>query len=136
MKWKKHLEMVHQNYDHIMYVSWDRCNLWSFWAIFCIFTPLLTPKIKTWKNVKKSWRYYPFTNLYHKWRSYDVWFLRYKAQQTVFFCHFGPFFCPFTPKQPRKNQNFEKMKEMPRYIILPGFSIWGVQSHMHASAHV
>ena len=25
----------------------------SFWAIFCPFTPLLTPNIKTWKKCKK-----------------------------------------------------------------------------------
>ena len=34
-------------------------------------------------NIEKStWRYYHFTHLYHKWQSYDVWFLRYKARQT------------------------------------------------------
>ena len=31
--------------------------------------------------IVKNWRYYPFTSVYHKWRSYDAWFLRYKAQQ-------------------------------------------------------
>ena len=31
----------------------------SFWAIFCLFTLLLTPKIKIWKKYKKTWRYYP-----------------------------------------------------------------------------
>ena len=31
----------------------DRHNLLSFWAIFCTFTSLLTPKIKIKKNVKK-----------------------------------------------------------------------------------
>ena len=31
------------------------------------------------------------------------------------FCHFGPFFCPFTPK----NQDFKKMKKKtPRDIII------------------
>ena len=46
------------------------------------------------KNWKKSWRYYLFTHVNHKWRSYDVWFLEYKGQQTKFFVilgHFLPF---------------------------------------------
>ena len=45
----------------------------SFWVIFCPFTPLLTPKIKVCKKCKKTWRYYPFTNVFHEWRSHDVW---------------------------------------------------------------
>ena len=48
--------------------------------------------------------------MHHKSRSYDVWFLRYKVQQTTFFCilgHFLPFDLPNNPK----NQNFEKIKK-------------------------
>ena len=67
-------------------------NFLSLWAIFCPFTPLGIQKIKILKNWKNPWRYYPFTNAYHKWQSYDVWFLRYGVQRTEFFCHFGPFF--------------------------------------------
>ena len=47
------------------------------------------------KNVKSTKRHYPFTHAYHKWRSYDVWFLRYKAWQTKFFFILG-IFCPLT----------------------------------------
>ena len=43
--------------------------------------------------------------------SYDVWFLRYKAQWTELFCHFDPSNNP-------KNQNFEKMKKRTAYIII------------------
>ena len=53
----------------------------------------------------------------HKWKSYDVWFLRYEAWQTEFFItlnHFLPF-CP--PKNPKK-QNFLKMKRPENIIIL------------------
>ena len=63
--------------------------VWHFRPFFAI----LTPKIKIWKKCKKkTQRYYLFTHVYYKWRSCDVWFLRYGAQQTEFFSHFGPLF--------------------------------------------
>ena len=58
--------------------------------------PLMIPKIKILKKLKKM----PgdiillHINVYHKWRSYDIWFLKYKVQQTEIFvilrhfCHF------------------------------------------------
>ena len=55
--------------------------------------------------------------MYHKWQSYDVWFLRYGVWQTEFFVildHFLPFYPPKNPK----NQNFEKMKQPPGDIII------------------
>ena len=72
-------------------IKCDRQNL-SFWTIFCPLTPLTTWKIKKLKNWKKSLEIYHFTQVYLKWQSYDVWFLRYEAWRTKFFCHFGPFF--------------------------------------------
>ena len=63
-----------------------------------------------------TWRYYPFIHVYHKSRSYDVWFLRYKEQRTVF-CHFEPFL-PFDPPNNPKNQDFEKIKKTPGNIII------------------
>ena len=36
-----------------------------------------------WK--KSAWRYYRFTHVYYKWRSYDTWFLKY------FLVNFGYF---------------------------------------------
>ena len=50
----------------------------------------------------------------NKWQSYDVWFLRYEAWRTEFFCHFGPFFALLPPK----NQHFQKLKKTPGDIIL------------------
>ena len=87
----------------------DGQSFLSFWAIFCPLSLLTTRKIKIWEKWKKAWRYY-VTLLYHKWRSYDVWFLRYGARQTNFLS-FWFIFCPFN----LKNQNFEKMKKIPRY---------------------
>ena len=76
-------------------------------TIFCYFRPVfaLLPhywpqKLKFGKNVKNTCRYYPFTHVYHKSR-YDVWFLKYKEQWTVF-CHFGPFLS-FDPPNNSKN---------------------------------
>ena len=66
---------------------------------------------------KNAGRYHYFTLVYHKWRSYDVWFLRYGARQTEFFVildHFLPFYPPNNPE----NQNFEKIKKTPGDIIL------------------
>ena len=102
----------------IIYGSWDtecdRQNFFLFWTIFC---PLTTQKIKILKKWKNTWRYHHFTQVYHKWQSYDVWFLRYEAWQTEFFVildHFLPFYPPNNPK----NQNFEKMKKTPGDIII------------------
>ena len=110
------LHMCTKNHNHMMYASWDmeydRHNFLSFWALFCPFTPLLTPKIKIWNILKKNWRYYPITHVYHKWRSYDVWFLRYKAQQ--FFVILG-YFLPTNNWQPRKPKFWKNQKNAHRY---------------------
>ena len=107
----------------MMYGSWDiehdRQNFLSFRTILCSFTSLRTRKIKILKKWKSSWRYYHFKHKYHKWKSYDVWFLRYGARYTECFLildHFCPFTPPFLPSpHPRpnspENQNFEKMKK-------------------------
>ena len=105
------------NEDHMMYGSWDmvrdRQNFLSSWTIFCHFTPLWTPKInmlKKWKKKKSPGDYYHFTNVHHKWQSYDVWFLRYGVQRTEFLVILDCFL-PFYPPNNPKNQNFEKMKK-------------------------
>ena len=51
------LHMCTKNYDQMMYGSWDmvhdRCNCYfSFWSIFCPFTPLTNEKIK----ILKKWK--------------------------------------------------------------------------------
>ena len=100
-------------------------EIWSTtYRIFChsgLFFDLLTSygprKSKFWKNLKNTWRYYHFTNVYHKWQSYDVWFLRYEVWQTEFFVILDCFL-PFYPPNNPKNQNFEKMKKTPGDIII------------------
>ena len=99
-------------------------NTWSatefFVTVDCFlpfYPPMDTENQNFEKILKNTWRYYHFTNVYHKWQSYDVWFLRYGVQQTEFFVildHFLPFYPPNNPK----NQNFEKMKKTPGDIII------------------
>ena len=47
--------------------------------------------------------------MYHKWQSYDVWFLRYEVWQS--FLSFWAIFCPFTPQQPKKSKLKKKKKD-------------------------
>ena len=58
------------------------------------------------KKKKKCLEKLPFyIHVYHKWRSYDVWFRRYGAKQTEFFVILDHFF-PFYPHMDLENQNF------------------------------
>ena len=89
------------------------CHFGPFFAIL----PSDNPKIKILKHWKKHLEILSFTHLYHKWQTYDVWFLRYHMQQTYFFVildHFLPFYPPINPK----NQTFENMKNIPGDIII------------------
>ena len=68
-----------KNHDHVLCCSWDMvcdgCNCYfSFWAIFCTFTPLRARKIKLKKN---AWRYHHFTLVYQNSWLYAILFLRY-----------------------------------------------------------
>ena len=80
---------------------------------FLPFYPTKNPKNE--KN--NTWRYHHFMQVSHKLQSYDVWFLRYEAQQTELFVILGHFL-PFYPTNNPKNQNFEKMKKIPGDIII------------------
>ena len=62
------------------------------------------------KNRKNTWRYYHFTHVNHKWQSYGVWFLRYKAWRTKFFVILDRF-CLFIPLTTQKINILKKWKE-------------------------
>ena len=112
--------MYNINDNYMMYGSWNmerqEQNFLSFGTVFCPFTHLMTRKVKIkilkkmkktkQNNTKNVWRYYYFTQVYRKWRSYDVWFLRSWAWRTEFFFILDHFF-PFYPTNNPKNQNFE-----------------------------
>ena len=99
------LNLCNKKHDHMMYLT----QIWSATDIIFALLPhywkILKKIFK--KNVKNAWRYHPFTHMYHKSRSYDVWLLQYK----VYLCHFLPFDPPNNPQ----NQNFEKNKNTLRY---------------------
>ena len=86
----------------MMYGFWGmECNGQNFLLFFALFPLLITQKLKFWKTEKETSRYYHFTHVYHKWKSYDVWFLRYEAWLTESFVivdHFLPFYPPTNPK--------------------------------------
>ena len=113
-KWKNLLEISFYTCVPKITIIW--CMVPEIWSAtdktFCHYGPffaLLPPygprKSKFWKNEKNTWRYYHFTHVYHKWQSYDVWFLSYWAQQTEFFVILDYFLHFYPPNNP-KNQNF------------------------------
>ena len=95
----------------MIYASWDmECDrhiFFHFGPVFALLPHYWPQKLKFEKIQKKPWRYYPFTHVYHRWRSYDAWFLRHKAQQTEFFVILGHFL-PIDPPNKPKNQNLKK----------------------------
>ena len=67
--------------------------------------------------MKKTARDIIILHVYQKSYSYDVRFQRYGVIQTEFFVILS-IFLPFYPPNDPENQNFEKMKKMPGYMIL------------------
>ena len=59
-----------------------------FGPFFALLPPKQPWKSKLWKNEQNTWRIHHFTNVYHKWQSYDVWSLRNGVQQKEFFLSF------------------------------------------------
>ena len=117
------LHMYTKKHNHICMVP----EIWSATdRIFCHNEPFfafLPPygarKSKFWKNEKNTWKYYHFTNVYHKWQSYDIWFFRYGMQQTNFFvildC-FLPFYHSNTQKI-KILKNWKKPLEISSFYI-------------------
>ena len=87
------------------------CHFGLFFALPC---PPNNSKNQNFKKMKKkqkknTWRYYHFTQVYHKWQSHDVWFLRYQTWRTEF-CVILDHFLPFTPI-PRKIKILKTWKQ-------------------------
>ena len=110
-----------KNHDHMLYWSWDMahdgCNCYfSFWAIFCPFTPLTTRKMKILKTYKKT----PWDIIIlhkctqnHDHMLYYSWDIARDRCKCSFF-----YFGLFLPFYSSKNQNFKKMKKVPGDIII------------------
>ena len=106
--WKKipgDITILHKctkNHDHMLYCSVDMarggCNYFSFWAIFCAFTPLTARKIKIFKKWKKK---LPgdIIILHMCIKNYDQ--MMYSSWDMVCdgcnYFSFWTIFCPFTP---------------------------------------
>ena len=91
------------------------------WHNFCHFGPFFAllphywpPKLKFGKDVRNTWRYYPFPYVYHKRKSYHMKYGSWDIRHNRVFCHF----LPFDPTNNLKNLNFEKMKKTPGDIII------------------
>ena len=112
-----------------MYHKWRSYDIWflkynvrqtEIFVILSHFLPFQLPdnlKNQNFKIEKNTWIYFRFTNLHHKWQSYDAWFLRYGVQQTKYFVIWTVFLPVYTSMDP-ENQNFEKMKKRPEDIII------------------
>ena len=89
---KNHNHTRHRSWD----MEWDRQNILLFWAIFCRFTSLLTPKIKIGKKIKTTttgdiiFLHVCTINENHMYNSWDI---RCDEQN---FLPFWAIFCPLT----------------------------------------
>ena len=112
-----------------MYHKWKSCDVWflrygaqqtfffSFWTIFCPFTPLTTRKKNLKKKKENAWKYHHYTQVCHKWHTWcmvpEIWSV---TQFFVILGHFLPFYNTNNPE----TQIFEKMKKKktPEEIII------------------
>ena len=121
-KWRSYVWFLRYKVWHMMYGSWDiRYNRQSFLSFLPLlpFIPFNDPENQNSEKRKKHTcsYYYLYTHVYHKWQSYDVWFLRHGAQQTQFFLVLDHFL-PFHPYNNTETENFEKLKKMTGAIII------------------
>ena len=118
------LHMCTKNHNHDVWFLRYRVRQTEFFVILGHYlpfnpTPLLILKIKI---LKKKMEKMPqdivllCINVYHKWRSYDIWFLIYKVQQTESFIILGHFL-PFSPLTTQKIKIL-KLKKTPGDIII------------------
>ena len=119
-----------------MYDSWDmvrdRCNCYfSFWAIFCTFTPLKAQKIKISEKKKKTPGNIIILQMWTK--NYDQ--MIYGSWDTVrdrCNCYFSFWanFCPFIPLTAQKIKIWKNEKNTWKYhissfcICVPKIMIW------------
>ena len=98
----------------------DGCNHFSFWAIFCPFTPLTAEKIKLSKEWKKHLEISSFYNSVPKimiicYTVPEIWCV---TDVTVIF-HFGLFFTLFPTNSPK----IKLLKKWKKYLEIASFYI-------------
>ena len=96
------------------------CHLGQFFALL----PPNDPKIKFWKKKKQMPGNIIFLNInvYHKWRSYDTRFLKYKVREAETFLILGHFL-PSQPLTTRKIKILKLKKTLGDIIILHIYTI-------------
>ena len=103
----------------MLYCSWhmarDRYDCYfSFWAIFCPFTPIIAQKIKISKKLKKIPGDIIILNKCTKNHDnllYCSWDMACDRCNCFFFFILG-YFLPFYPCNSLKNENFKKIKKL------------------------
>ena len=105
------LNLCNKKHNHMMYaysdMKCDRHNFLSFYAIFCSFTPLLTPKIKIWKKCKKKPRniiLLHMCTINQDHVMYDFWDIKSKGEFLVILGNF----CPLTLLKTQKIKILKK----------------------------
>ena len=113
------LQYCMKNHDHMLYYSWgmvrDRCNYFSFWAIFCPFTPIAVQKIKIFKKWKKHVEISSFYTCVPKimiicYTVPEIWCVT----DVIVIFHFGLFFALLL-QQPKNSKFWKNEKNSWRY---------------------
>ena len=108
------------------------CNGQNFLSFFFTIFALLPPNNQENQNEENTWRYQHFTNVYHKWQSYGIWFLRYGTWWTECFALLDHF-CPFTAE---KSKFWKYEKNTWRYNFTKVYQIsWSYATLSAASRH-
>ena len=97
----------------------EGCNCFSFWAIFCSFTPLTAQKIKISKKWNKKLEISSFYTSVPKlmiicYTVPEIWCV----MDVTFIFHFGPFFALLLPITAQKMKISKKWKKRPGDIII------------------
>ena len=119
------------NYNHIM--VYDSCDMErdrQFFVIldrFLPFYPPYDPENQDFLKMKKAPEDIIILQMYHKWQSYDVWFLGIWSMTDRFFLSFWTGFCPFTLLKIRKIKILKKwnkrMEILSFYTYVPWMKI-------------
>ena len=114
--------LENQKYNHDVWLLRYEMQQTEFFVNldhFLPFYPYNNPENQNFEKMTPplpSWRYYHFTQVYHKWQLYDVRFLRSGMQQNFlsFWAIFLPFYSPSNPE----NRDFAKIKNTPGDIVI------------------
>ena len=114
------LHLCTTNDNHVVWFLIYQARQTEFFVIlgyFLSFYPSNNPENQILKKWKKFLEILSFTQVYHKWQSYDIWLLRYQLQQTDFLSSLV-MFCPFTPLTAPKMKISQNWKKAPGDIII------------------